>query len=62
MHVNAVISFAAVSLEVKFTKLFFLIWYDMFMFKLALIPLHEKNTILAFCVNLITFVKEISSE
>lgn len=43
VHVNAVISFAAVSLEVKFTKLLLLVWHNMLMLKLALIPLHTKN-------------------
>lgn len=45
MHVNAIISFTAVSLEVKFAKLLFLIWYNVFMFKLALLPLNEENII-----------------
>lgn len=44
VHVNAVLSFAAVSLEVKFTKLLFLVWHNMLMLKLALIPLQEKNS------------------
>lgn len=48
VHVNAIISFTAVTLEVKFAKLFFLIRYDELMFKLALFPLHEENTLLCF--------------
>lgn len=44
VHVNAVISFAAVSLEIKFTKFLFLVWHNMLMLKLALVPLHEKKT------------------
>ncbi len=47
MHVNAIISFTAVSLEVKFTKLLLLIWYDELMFKLALFPLCEEKDILS---------------
>lgn len=43
VHVNAIISFAAVSLEVKFTKLFFFIWYDKVMFKFALFPLYKEK-------------------
>lgn len=43
MHVNTIISFAAVSLEVKFTKLLFLVGHNVLMLKLALIPLQEKN-------------------
>lgn len=45
VHVNAIVSFAAVSLEVKFTKLLFLVWHNMLMFKLALVPLQEKKRI-----------------
>lgn len=41
MHVNAIISFTAVSLKVKLTKLLFLIWYNKLMFKLALLALFE---------------------
>ncbi len=47
VHVNAIISFAAVPLEVKFTKLLFLIWHDELMFKLALLPLRKGDTILS---------------
>lgn len=39
MHVNAIISFTAVSLKVKFTKLLFLIWYNILVLKLALLSL-----------------------
>lgn len=39
VHVAAIISFTAVSLEVKFTKLLFLIEWDELMFKLAMFPL-----------------------
>lgn len=45
MHVNAIISFTAVPLEVEFTEFLFLIWYDKLMFKLALFPLYEDKTI-----------------
>lgn len=48
MHVNAIISFTAVPLEIKFTKLFFLVWDDILMFKLALVPLHEEDRISCF--------------
>lgn len=43
MHVNAVVSFAAVSLEVKFTQLLLLVWHNVLMLKLALIPLQEQT-------------------
>lgn len=43
VHVNAIISFAAVSLEIKFTKFLFLVWHNMLMLKLALVPLQEKK-------------------
>lgn len=43
VHVNAVISFAAVSLEIKFTKFLFLVWHNMLMLKLALVSLPEKK-------------------
>lgn len=45
MHVNAFISFTAVSLEVEFTKFLLLIRDDKFMFKLALLPLYEDRII-----------------
>lgn len=41
VHVNAIISFAAVTLEVKFTELLFLVRHNMLMLKLALLPLQE---------------------
>lgn len=43
VHVNAIISFAAVSLEIKFTKLLLLVWHNMLMLKLALVPLQGKK-------------------
>lgn len=43
VHVNAIVSFAAVSLEIKFTKLLFLVWHNVLMLKLALVPLQEKK-------------------
>lgn len=43
VHVNAIFSFAAVSLEIKFTKFLFLVWHNMLMLKLALVPLQEKK-------------------
>lgn len=43
VHVNAIISFAAVSLQIKFTKLLLLVWHNMLMLKLALVPLQEKK-------------------
>ena len=39
MHVNTVISFAAVTLEVEFAEFLFLIRHNEFVFKLALFPL-----------------------
>lgn len=45
MHVNAVISFAAVSLQVKLTEFLFLIRHNQLMFKFALFPLckHKRQ-------------------
>lgn len=40
VHINAILSFTAVSLEVKLAKFLFLVWYDELMFKLALFPLY----------------------
>lgn len=42
VHVNAIISFAAVSLKVKFTELLFLVWHNVLVLKLALLPLQER--------------------
>lgn len=44
VHVNAIFSFAAVSLEVKLTKFLFLVWHNVLMLKLALVPLQETKT------------------
>lgn len=43
VHVNAIISFAAVSLEIKFTKFLFLVWHNVLVLKLALVPLQEEK-------------------
>lgn len=44
MHVDAVVSFAAVTLEVKFAQLLFLVWYDEVVLELALFPLKKKRS------------------
>lgn len=43
MHVDAVVSFTAVSLEVEFTQLLLLVWSNQLMFKLTLVPLKESE-------------------
>jgi len=43
VHVNAIISFAAVSLEVKFTEFLLFIRHHMLMFKFALLPLRVEK-------------------
>lgn len=44
MHVNAMVSFAAVSLEVELTKFLLLIGNDQLMLKLALLSLQEEKS------------------
>lgn len=43
MHVNAVVSFAAVALQVKLAELLLFVRHDMLVFKLALHPLRTQS-------------------
>ena len=43
VHVNAVVSFAAVAMEVEFTQLLLLVWNHQLMFKLTLLSLQPKR-------------------
>lgn len=48
VHVDAVLPFAAVSLEVKLAQLLLLVRHDVLVFKLALHPLHKTEDRIAF--------------
>lgn len=47
MHVNAVVSFAAVALQVELAQLLLFVRHDVLVFKLALHSLHKWRTVVS---------------